>query len=186
MRLFFAVPIADEIKEIVSSAVERIPIDGPPWRWISPENYHITIKFLGEVEDRLLPPLIELGTEIAAAAHPFDLSFGPFGSFPSASRPRVLFFAAEHGENELASIAADLEAKLQPLGFDPERRRFRAHLTLARVKSPLPRHMREALASIPPLPNGTRQRVDRIVLMRSTLGRTGASYDEMDSFGLRA
>jgi 2'-5' RNA ligase len=184
MRLFFAVPISDEVKEAVSRAVGRFPIGNPPWRWIPSQNYHITIKFLGETEETIVPALIDRGLEVASAARPFDLVFGPFGSFPSLSKPRVLFFAAEQGGEELAALALDIDRTLEPLGFERERRAFRAHLTLARVKRVPSREVQQALASVPTLSHNARQRVDRFILMSSTLSREGARYEEIHAFRL--
>ena len=149
MRLFFAVPISEAVKRIVSRSLEALPIDDPPWRWIGPENYHITLKFLGETDGALLERLLEAGRGAAGAASPFELSFGRFGAFPSISRPRVLFFHAESGVEQLAGIAGSLDDNLEPLGFVRERRRFRAHLTLARVKRPLGPDVLKALEGVP-------------------------------------
>lgn len=184
MRLFFAVPISEDVRRIVHRAVGMIPIDPPPWRWIVPQNYHITLKFLGEVEEPLILPLGEAASRIAAAAPPFELSFDRFGAFPSISRPRVLFYAADRGAEGLSGLALRLEEELEPLGFERERRGFRAHLTLARVKSRPQPGVRSILESIPDLPGSALQRVDRFVLMKSTLLRSGARYDELESFAL--
>jgi 2'-5' RNA ligase len=184
MRLFFAVPLTDDVRGIVHRAVGEIPLDPPPWRWIAPQNYHITLKFLGDVEEPLLLPVREAASRAAEASSSFDLSFDRFGAFPSISRPRVLFYAAEKGSEDLTSLAGRLEEELVPLGFEKERRRFHAHLTLARVRrSPLP-EVQRILESIDGLPEPARQLVDRFVLMKSTLLRSGARYDELDSFPL--
>ena len=184
MRLFFAVPVAEEVRDIVSGAVGRIPLDPPPWRWIQKKNYHITLKFLGEVEERLLAPVRDAASAAADSSPSFELSFGRFGAFPSISNPRVLFFDAERGSEELAALAGRLEDALAPVGFERERRRFRAHLTLARVKKRPRPEIGEILGSIPPLPGSAVQVVDRFVLVKSTLTGAGAIYDEIHSFSL--
>jgi 2'-5' RNA ligase len=167
VRLFFAVPISETVRGIVSRSIEVFPIADPPWKWIRPENYHITLKFLGETDEELLERLLEIGRETAAATSPFELSFGRFDAFPSISRPRILLFHAESGAARLTQLAGLLEEKLESLGFERERRRFRTHLTLARVKRPLGREALEALEKVPPLPLEARQEVGRIVLVRS-------------------
>ena len=184
MRLFFAVHISDEVRRLVRSEIERIPIDHPPWRWIKPENYHITLKFLGEVEESMLNPLVEAASRAAAPLRPFYLSFDRFGAFPSLGRPRVLFFAAERGSKDLARLAGRIEEEIAPIGFEREKRKFSAHLTLARIrKRPHPKIL-EILESVPALPDSAGQTVDRFVLMRSTLRRSGAVYEELRSFTL--
>ena len=185
MRLFFAVPISETVRGIVSKSIEAFPIADPPWRWIRPENYHITLKFLGETDEELLERLLETGWETAAATSPFELSFGRFDAFPSISRPRILLFHAESGAARLAQLAGLLEEKLELLGFEREQRRFKTHLTLARVRRPLGRAALEAIEEMPPLPSEARQEVDRIVLVRSVLSREGAKYERAGSFGLK-
>ena len=184
MRLFFAVPVAESVRATVGEAVGGIPIDDPPWRWIPPGNYHITLKFLGEVEEVMLPRLVDAATRTAASTAPFELSFGHFGAFPSFGRARVLFYAAERGSEELASLSGRLEAELERLGFERERRKFRAHLTLARVRNRLPAETRVILESVPGLEGRALHTVERFVLMQSTLSRSGARYDELASFPL--
>ncbi len=184
MRLFFAVPMTDEVAYVVQEAVGRIPLEHPPWRWIPPHNYHITLKFLGEVGDKLLPGLVDAASAAAAAVGPFELSFVRFGAFPNVSRPRVLFYDADRGSGELARLAARLEEELVPLGFERDRRRFRAHMTLARVRNRIGPEVQRVLESIPDLPGTAAQGVDRFVLMQSTLARSGARYEELASFPL--
>ena len=184
MRLFFAVPLTEGICGVVHQAVERVPLDDPPWRWIPSRNYHITLKFLGEVEEQSLPRLVDAASRAAKACSPFELSFERFGAFPSISRPRVLFYAAGRGSEDLASLAGRVEDELVPLGFERERRRFRAHLTLARVRNRPPLEVQRILEAVPDLPGTALQRVERFVLMQSTLSRSGARYDELGSFNL--
>ncbi|MDD3642521.1 MAG: RNA 2',3'-cyclic phosphodiesterase [Candidatus Krumholzibacteria bacterium] len=184
MRLFFAVPLSEAVRETVWSAVRRFPAADPPWRWIPPENYHLTLKFIGEVDERRADELREAGAEAAAGIAPFPLRFGRFGAFPDPARPRVIFFGIEEGFEPLAALAGRLEEACEALGIERESRPFRAHLTLARIKSPLPGPVREAMHAVPPLPDSTRQMTDRFVLMSSRLDRAGASYDELASWPL--
>ncbi len=184
MRLFFAVPVPESVRAALEEAVGAIPIDDPPWRWIPSRNYHITLKFLGEVEETMLPRLVDAASRAGAPVAPFELSFGRFGAFPSFARPRVLFYAAERGSEELVSLAGRLEEELHALGFERERRKFRAHMTLARVRNRLPQETRRILESVPGLEGKPLHRVDRFVLMQSTLTRSGARYEELGSFPL--
>jgi 2'-5' RNA ligase len=184
MRLFFAVKVSDAVKSDVERAVRSFPLRNPPWRWIPTGNMHITLKFLGEVDEGVVSGLKVVGADAAARARPFRVVYGPFGGFPSLSSPRVIFFQAIEGTRELADIARNLEAGVEPLGIPREHRAFTAHLTLARIKEPLPRSMSERLASVPPLPPTAFQDVDRFVLMRSHLAREGATYEEVAGFAL--
>jgi len=184
MRLFFAVKISDAIRTDVGNAMKAFPLRNPPWRWVPPENMHLTLKFLGEMDERVLPDIKAVAVDAAFRAKPFRVSYGPFGAFPNMARPRVIFFEATEGTQELASIARLLEEGVEALGIPRERRPFTAHLTLARIKEPLPHGMVEKLGSVPPLPSTATQDVDRFVLMQSHLAPSGARYEEVGSFRL--
>jgi 2'-5' RNA ligase len=184
MRLFYAVPSSEAVRRIVWNALQRFPISDPPWKWIPPENYHFTLKFLGEVTEDRLPSLNESGVLVASQVSTFSISLSRFGGFPSLSSPRVIFYDLETGKGELRSLAGMLEREMEHLGFKIEQRPFRAHLTLARIKRSLPPELREVIKSVPSLPSSTVQEVNRFVLMRSHLSRSGARYEEIDSFEL--
>jgi RNA 2',3'-cyclic 3'-phosphodiesterase len=184
MRLFFAVKISDAIRADVESAIQSFPLRNPPWRWIPTGNMHLTLKFLGEVDERILGDLKDAGAAAASEAQPFRVAYGAFGGFPTLSNPRVIFFEAKEGARELAKVARSLESLVEPLGVERERRPFKAHLTLARIKEPLPHGMTERLGAVPPLPATAFQTVDRFMLMRSHLAPSGATYEEVGSFAL--
>ncbi len=186
MRLFFAVPASRKVREAVQTAIESFPIDNPPWRWIHPESFHLTLKFLGETEENLVPSLHDAASAVSSLVAPFSMTFGGFRGFPSLSRPRVLFFEITSGFSELAALAALVEEAVAPLGFERERRPFRAHLTLARIKRKLHHAVSEKLLTVPPLPPSTVQEGDHFTLMRSHLRREGAMYEEIGSFPLRS
>jgi 2'-5' RNA ligase len=182
MRLFFAVKISEAIKADIEAAIQAFPLRNPPWRWIPTGNMHLTLKFLGEVDERILPDLKAVAASVATQVKPFRIAYGAFGGFPNLSNPRVILFEAREGKRHLSEIAHLLEKGVEPLGIERERRPFAAHLTLARIKEPLPRGMAERLASVPALPPTAIQDVDRFVLMQSHLAREGATYEEMGSF----
>ena len=184
MRLFFAVRVSEAIRRDIGLALKAFPLPNPPWRWIPPENLHITLKFLGDVDERLIPDLKEIAADAANRVKPFRVLYGTFGGFPHLSRPRVIFFEAKEGTRELATIAGEIESGVEALGIPRERRPFTAHLTLARIKEPLPRDVLAALGSVPPLPATACQDVDRFSLMESRLAREGATYNEIGGFPL--
>ena len=184
MRLFFAVKVSEAIKADIAAAIQAFPLRNPPWRWIPTGNMHLTLKFIGEADERILPDLNEIAADAASRVKRFRVAYGAFGGFPNLSNPRVIFFEAKEGKRGLSEIAHLLEKGVAPLGVERERRPFTAHLTLARIKEPLPRGMVERLATVPPLPPTAVQDVDRIVLMQSRLAREGATYEEIGSFAL--
>jgi len=185
MRLFFGVPLSDNVKNEIRRAIENFPVTNPPWKWIPGDNLHITLKFLGEVDERLLVDLVELGNLVAGSIDSFTIDYSRFGAFPSLSRPRVIFYSVAEGASALSELARQIEKETARIGFPPEKRAFRAHVTLARIKRPISSMVREKLRQVPPLPEGTSQRVDHFILYRSHLSRTGAVYEELNRFNLK-
>ncbi|MDQ7834938.1 MAG: RNA 2',3'-cyclic phosphodiesterase [Humidesulfovibrio sp.] len=152
--------------------------------WTRPGNWHLTLKFLGDVAEERLPGLIQALGGVAFA--PLPLAVGRAGFFPSAGRggPKGLWAELRLGGPECARLAAAVERALEPLGFAPEKRPFAPHLTLGRVKDAAPGDdwtlVDRALAA-ESWPVGE---VDRFVLWRSALGPGGPQYFRLAEFGV--
>jgi len=178
MRLFFAVGFDDSLKDAIAAAIGGIGLDHPPWRWVARDNFHITMKFLGEMpEDRVAPlAMSAAGAMKTGRVEPFPITIGAMGGFPNLRRPRVLFYKVEKGGGELSTIAGHLDAALHDdLGIDMERRPFRAHATVARIKTSIEPGISDRLQRAPGVDHPP-QLVDRVLLMRSELRREGALY----------
>jgi 2'-5' RNA ligase len=184
MRLFIAVNFSPAIRELIAESIDGFPIDRPPWRWTKPDTWHITLKFLGERPESDTGAIARCMDDVAAKHRSFRLGLGAFGGFPNLRRPRVLFYRAEEGAAELASLAADVERSLrEEMGIPQDTKPFRAHTTVARVKSRIPNPVAERLATIPPL-SGAVQTVESFDLMKSELRREGARYQCLKAFAL--
>lgn len=190
MRLFFAVHAGDAIAGQVKGIIEGSSIRRAPWRWILPENYHFTLKFLGDVESRMLPSLHEAAGSAAAATRPFRLTMGGIGGFPDLERPRVIYYGIDEGFDGLKDLAGRIEDECEKAGFEREKKRFRAHLTLARVKQLADESVLRALRDFPSLDrNGPFEGTAvldacHFVLMSSRLTPSGAVYEEIGRFEL--
>jgi RNA 2',3'-cyclic 3'-phosphodiesterase len=145
--------------------------------WVGADNFHLTLKFLGGVETGRVDAVVAGLTGAAAGCPAFDVAVRGLGAFPSPTRPRVLWAAVAEGAAAMSVVARRVDEALGPLGFEPETRAFSPHVTLGRVRVPRssPR-LAEALAD-----GGEfgRQRVDRLVLMRSELSPRGPRYTEL-------
>ena len=178
-RLFVAVPLEEETRQALAARLgEGPPLPGSP---VPPANWHITLRFLGSVEqvtyDRMLEAL-----DRASLGDPFRIAFGGLGAFPRASRATVLWVAVDDGAERLSVLAASVEGALDEAGIPPDDRPFASHLTLSRLRPPQDvRPLVEATSSV-----GVRQMVTRVVVYRSHLGgRRPARYEELESFPLR-
>ena len=142
VRLFLALDIAPEIRNRVSAYVDTLR-RVPGVRFMPPESYHVTLKFLGEVQD--LDRVKQAASTVQSSR--FDIAFHDIGFFPNPRAPRV-FWAGIHADERLPKLAAALDEALQATGFPREERSIRPHLTLARSGSgsPKPRRDEEPVA----------------------------------------
>lgn len=178
-RLFLAAPLDGDSRHALSHLLSAAAPRGLPGRVVPPENWHVTLRFLGDVADPVRDRLVAQldGADLGA---PFAVRWGGLGAFPRPRRATVLWVQADRGADELAGLAARVEEAAVAAGFEVEDRPFRAHLTLSRIRP----HQ-----DVTPLVEGTEPmgvvtRVDRVVLYRSRLGRGGARYTEVESFPL--
>ncbi|MDP3775338.1 MAG: RNA 2',3'-cyclic phosphodiesterase [Gemmatimonadales bacterium] len=176
MRLFVAVNLPAEEQAAVWSAAAPLRDAGLPVRWVAESALHITLKFLGEVDEVVAGALGPALSDAVGAARPFDLGLGGFGAFPSMAHPRVLWFGIErHPALEL--LANDVESAVGRFGFAPELKPFNPHLTLGRAE----KDARQADFRVLGTPAAEVEysgvmRVEAVDLMRSTLGRGAPAY----------
>lgn len=169
LRLFVAVEIPEVVREAVDAAASALQRRAPDARWTGPSGWHLTLAFIGWVDPGSVEAVESACADAAARAAPFRLRLdGTAGTFSN----RVLWAGIEHSE-ELAVLADRVRDGLELAGFEMETRPFRAHLTLARARrgASLPRGIADDYHG--PTAAWT---VDRLLLMRSRLRRTGARY----------
>ncbi len=133
MRIFVAVFPPPEVRGALSGAARELPVVGEI-RWVRPENVHLTLKFLGDVSEDDLDRVAE-ALELVRLRHaPFEAGLSSFGAFPSTRRARIVWAGIGEGSERLRALARDVEASLEPLGFEREDRAFVPHLTLGRAR----------------------------------------------------
>jgi 2'-5' RNA ligase len=147
------------------------------------DRLHLTLKFLGDTEEGLVPDIVTAIREATADVRPFELQIRTTGAFPSLGRMNVIWVGVE-GAEPLARIAGALEASLEPLGFPRERRAWKAHVTLARAKGhrDLDR-VRRILEAQRDASFGTTV-VEAVHLKKSVLTPEGAQYTVVESVPL--
>lgn len=136
-RLFVAVPLPDDAVEAIAQLVASVRADGVPGggrdvRWVRLDGLHLTLRFLGPTPPERVEPTQAAVMEAAVGIEPFELTIEGAGAFPSAHRPRALWLGVGDGKERLAAAAAVVDRALEPVGWPPDPRPFRAHLTLAR------------------------------------------------------
>lgn len=139
MRLFFAVALPDTVRERLAALVGELREKAPsaPVSWVVPQNLHLTLKFLGEVEDATVPTLKEAAAQVAARMAPFRLVAERIGTFGGRASPRVVWVGVreDDGFHALARVAEALDRVVVPLGVPPDKHpTFKAHITLGRAR----------------------------------------------------
>ncbi|NLZ44555.1 MAG: RNA 2',3'-cyclic phosphodiesterase [Clostridia bacterium] len=141
MRLFLAVWLSKELQKVVGDWLGRITAGSSGVKWVPPGQLHFTLKFLGEQSPEFVTGFSPHLRRVAAAASPFPLSLAGGGAFPGRRSPRVLWLGVDEGRQELAALAGRIEtaaAEAAPHVLAPEKRDFKPHLTVGRVKSEVP------------------------------------------------
>lgn len=175
MRSFVAVLLPEALRVRVHEAAADLRRIGAAVSWVRAENLHVTLRFLGSVDEGTLGRVREALDEAAAATAPFTASLGGFGGFPMASAPRVVWVGVAAGAEALAELHARLEAALARRGIPPEGRPFHAHVTLGRARDPRGATALAAALAQPAAPLGE-VTADAVHLMRSDLDPAGARY----------
>ena len=166
-RLFTALEIPREIA--MSLSLLRGGLPGA--RWIDPENYHITLRFIGDIDDRLAHDVASLLDGVKRRS--FEVRFGNLSSF-GGRKPRAII-AAIQPNAPLIELQAEQERLLQRLGLEPEGRKFTPHVTLARLRDSSSRDVAEYLSTRGPL-FGSAFTVSRFVLYSSRASVGGGPY----------
>lgn len=176
MRLFVAIDPSEEQREELRLLQQRLSgsLDGV--KWIRPAALHLTLKFLGEQEEDLLTVIIEAMQEAAPVVKPFTLQFGRIGVFPTPRRARIIWAGVTMGAGDLGTMAGSLEAALAKKGFPAEKRSFKAHLTLGRVRRLLPEKTLQGVLGVESSFTTKRAPVQSMRLYRSRLSSAGAHY----------
>lgn len=152
--------------------------------WVAPGNLHLTLKFLGSVEEERIDAIVAALRGAVSDAAAFEAVVNGLGAFPTPTRPRVVWAGMREGAQAMITLAGRVDAALATLGFPREARPFSPHVTLGRVRVPR-RDLRlaEALAKDAAREFG-RLRVERLALMQSRLSPTGSQYTELESVGI--
>jgi 2'-5' RNA ligase len=175
-----------EMRSRLGEVVESLRATARGVAWVAPANLHVTVKFLGAVEESQLDAVRSALATAAAAREPFDLAVEGLGAFPAPARPRVVWAGLGTGAAPLAALAGEVDRALAALGFPREARPFSAHVTLGRVREPRrDPALAAAIARAGAQPFGA-LRVERLALMQSQLSPSGARYTELAALPLGA
>jgi RNA 2',3'-cyclic 3'-phosphodiesterase len=184
MRLFVSIEIPGKIKSKISKMVEKLKNHLTPVKWMENKNLHVTLKFLGWVEDEKIGKLMECLKKSVKGLKPFELSFAGIGYFPDRKHPRVIWVGTEDGSEKVKRLADKIDGAAAAKGFREEEKEYTSHLTIGRIKEKIDT---DALTKYISEHEGSKFgkfRVDHISLMKSTLRRSGPIYEEIEQIKL--
>ena len=178
-RLFIALPLPETARAAVADIIEQVRADvgeGSGVRWVRTDGLHLTLRFLGHTTTERAIDVESVVAAAAAATAPIDLVLAGAGAFPSPARPRVLWIGVTAGGERVADLVEELGRGLAPLGWPPEERPYRAHLTLARTDGAP--GGRATAARLSEVAGGVRIvcAASQLALMESHTGRGPARY----------
>ncbi|RKZ31030.1 RNA 2',3'-cyclic phosphodiesterase [bacterium] len=184
IRSFICLEIPKNIRETIDRNVTRQLKDcGVKCSWVKPENIHITLKFLGDIPEKIVPKISEILEKTVGDYNAISLSLGKVGKFGGRT-PRVIW-VGNVGETEaLKSLAESVDKSLLSIGFKREKRKFSPHLTIGRVRNPKGTDKLLRLIDEIELPE-TNFVVKRVILMKSELSPGGSIYTPLAEFELK-
>ena len=186
MRLFVGIKLPKKERTRIHRAARALRDENLPVRWVDPDNFHVTLKFLGEVRKEHMQAIEDAMTKVAAATKSFATDLSGFGAFPTIRRPGLIWLGV--GANaELRCLKQDLEWALGDVGFEAETRAFHPHVTLGRADvaggAGAFRGLDTLMANIDFVGD---VKVRSIDLMRSQISKEGPRYSVVSSVRLAA
>lgn len=184
-RLFFAFDLDEPCRQAVERLVHDLAKQIDPHgasskgrvKWVERENFHLTICFLGSTPEQRVEAIRSL-LEPPFASRAFELRFDRIGAFPERGTPRVIWLGDPAGAAPAETVQRELEDRLKAVGVPPDRRPFRAHLTLGRFREPARKEDSRIIREFVLNPIGPLV-VDHLTLYESHLSNRGPSYEAL-------
>jgi len=180
MRTFIAIALPQQIKDYLAQLEDRLKATQADVKWVTPENIHLTLKFLGERDDKKVEKIKQILEEAAGKRQPFQMRLSSVGAFPKISSPRVVWVGLDKGDRETIELAMDLEERIAKVGIPKEERPFSSHITIGRIRSP--KNREKLVQELKNLENKTIEenlefQAAQITLFKSTLTPQGPIYE---------
>jgi len=185
-RIFVAIDISEEARRKVADYIENLRGEFSNLRvgWEKSEKLHLTVKFLGDIDSNELQNLTEAVEKTARQFSNFNLQISRTGVFPSKRNARILWLGVDDEHENLQKINDILETECEQKGFVNEKRKFKAHLTIGRLREPnkskelIDRHLNKTFAAV-------KFEVSEIVIYESRLQKSGSIYTKYKNLNLQ-
>jgi 2'-5' RNA ligase len=185
IRTFIACPIPAAILKKISHVQDQIMSYQWKVRWVPVSNIHLTLSFLGDIHPSMQQQIVHAINPLIDTQKSFALNLGNLGVFPNARRPNVLWIGLTGEIRPLVIFQKNLQAALIPLGFPDNKRNFKAHLTLGRIKGPVPKNQLAEVLCMDISGENLQFCCDLLVFYQSKLSSKGAQYFRLHDWKLR-
>ncbi|MBU1061178.1 MAG: RNA 2',3'-cyclic phosphodiesterase [Candidatus Omnitrophica bacterium] len=176
IRAFVAIEIDEPNKQKLSDLITQFKKSNTQIKWVTENQMHLTLKFLGNIDGSLVPNISEALKNISENFTQFNIKLSKIGAFPNLQRPRVIWIGIDKGKENVILLANSVETALERLNFAKEKREFKTHLTLGRVKSLKNISGLTKIISETGLQFQDEIKIDKLILFQSTLTPKGAIY----------
>lgn len=180
VRLFIAIELPDAVKTGLKQVQGYLKSEDRSWaKWVDPDSIHLTLKFLGNVDTAKIEPISRSMQDAADMMSPFDLKISGLGCFPNFQRMQVIWVGLNGDMDSLQKLQNNIELHVSPLGFPGEKRPFKPHLTLCRIRENITSNQRQSTSEVMARTHVNPDltiKVNSVSLMRSRLTPNGAMY----------
>lgn len=149
--------------------------------WVKPQNLHITFQFIGDTQESKLLDIMKAMQEVAQRQKPIEITYRSLGVFPNVDKARVLWFGVSEGHEKLKLLARDITRANRKVGIKEEGKPFHPHVTICRIKESDKKKLKEMLKQYESVTFGT-DRVDKVVIIKSSLTQVGPIYTPIEEF----
>ena len=185
VRSFIAIELPAAVISLLDNVQQELKVLRLKARWVRPQNIHLTLKFLGNIVSGEIEKIGRAMVDAAGDSAPFTLTIGGIGFFPDIKRPRVIWVGLDGAKPALFKLQRNLADRLAIAGFPKEKRSFKAHLTLGRIRQAVnPNIVDQAIQGYSDL-GDLKFTANRIILFKSDLKPTGAVYSHLKQVDLR-
>jgi len=183
IRAFLAIEPPETVRQAMAVVQNRLKycVSGAI-SWVRPEGIHLTLKFFGNIAETDIDRISAAVEPVAARFAPLDLQVRRVGLFPDSRRPRVIWLGLEGDVSALKALQEEADRELERYGFSREDRPFRAHLTLARIKSPRGLTGLDRIMKKSEVYEAGRFQAEGLTLFRSDLTPQGAIYSKLAGY----
>ena len=188
IRSFIAIPFPADIEKSIAKFIGKLSDDQDGIKWLPTETLHLTLKFLGDVENVEVPQICDVIRDVVSEIEPFDLQFASAQCFPDEERPRQIEIGVNDPTGLLSKLVGSLDVELAELGFKRDARDYRPHLSIGRIKGSRKRageavgkRLQELIEQRAGQMRFGEMMADHVQLIGSFLDKKGPTYNVMDS-----